>query len=107
MAVERLVSTQIRQYIEREQIVYASNNLVTSVSESVELACTVLRAFVLSNWKMSSKRKSASNRGAKSKTKDYVYEDEEEVFTNKFNLDDKLSSDKFAKYFVQEMKIFI
>ena len=51
-----------------------------------------------------SKRKSASNRGAKSKTKDYVYEDEEEVFTNKFDINEKLKSDKFAKYFVQEMK---
>ena len=53
---------------------------------------------------MSSKRKSGSSRGTRSKAKDYVYDDEEEAFSSNFNLNEKLCADKFAKYFVQEMK---
>ena len=54
---------------------------------------------------MSSKRKSSSSRGARSKAKDYVFDDEEEeAFSSNFNLKEKLSDDKFAKFFVQEMK---
>ena len=53
---------------------------------------------------MSSKKKSGSSRGSRSKAKDYVYEEEEEAFTNNFNLNEKLCADKFAKFFVQEMK---
>ena len=54
--------------------------------------------------KMSSKRKSNSSRSARVKTKDYVYEDEEETFSNNFSIEEKLKSDKFQKFFLQEMK---
>ena len=53
---------------------------------------------------MSSKRKSTSSRNAKVKTKDYVYEDEEETFSNNFDIQEKLTSSKFSKFFIQEMR---
>ena len=54
---------------------------------------------------MSSKRKSSSNRSARAvKTKDYVYEDEEEAFSNNFDITEKLKSSKFSKFFLQEMR---
>ena len=54
---------------------------------------------------MSSKRKSSSNRSARAvKTKDYVYEDEEEAFSNNFDITEKLQSSKFSKFFLQEMR---
>ena len=53
---------------------------------------------------MSGKRKSASSRSSKGKVKDYVYEDEEETFSNNFNIQEKLKSSKFSKFFIQEMR---
>ena len=38
------------------------------------------------------------------KAKDYVYEDEEEAFSNNFDILDKLKSSKFSKFFIQEMR---
>ena len=53
---------------------------------------------------MSGKRKSASNRSSKVKAKDYVYEDEEDAFSNNFDILEKLKSSKFSKFFIQEMR---
>lgn len=38
------------------------------------------------------------------KAKDYVYEDEEEAFSNNFDILEKLKSSKFSKFFIQEMR---
>jgi len=53
---------------------------------------------------MSSKRKSSSSRNARNKTKDYLYEEDEEAFSNNFDILEKLKSPKFSKFFLQEMK---
>ena len=53
---------------------------------------------------MSSKRKSTSNRSAKNKAKAYVSEDEEEAFTQSFDVVEKVNSKDFPKFFVKEMK---
>ena len=54
--------------------------------------------------KMSSKRKSTANRSSRVKTKEYVFDDEEEAFSNNFDLNEKLTSSKFSKFFIQEMR---
>ena len=53
---------------------------------------------------MSSKRKSTANRSSRVKTKEYVFDDEEEAFSNNFDLNEKLTSSKFSKFFIQEMR---
>ena len=53
---------------------------------------------------MSGKRKSVGARSSRVKAKDYVYEEEEEAFSNNFNIQEKLESSKFSKFFIQEMR---
>ena len=53
---------------------------------------------------MSTKKKSGSSRATKAKQKAaYVSDEEEEAFTNNYDILDKLESKKFPKYFIQEM----
>ena len=54
--------------------------------------------------KMSSKKKSTSSRSAKSKAKVYVSDDEDEAFVHTFDVQEKLKSKDFPKFFIKEMK---
>ena len=53
---------------------------------------------------MSSKKKSTSSRSAKSKAKVYVSDDEDEAFVHTFDVQEKLKSKSFPKFFIKEMK---
>ena len=52
---------------------------------------------------MSSKKKSTSSRSAKSKAKVYVSDDEDEAFVHTFDVQEKLKSKSFPKFFIKEM----
>ena len=53
---------------------------------------------------MSSKKKSTSSRSAKSKAKVYVSDDEDEAFVHTFDVQEKLKSKSFPKFFIKEMR---